>query len=149
MLARLNSEFAYARGLLAGVSKTRGVSAAPTRTVGDYFEEWARRHGDRPALANDVESLNYRQLDARANRYARWARGKGLGKGDVVALMMMNRPEYLAIWLGFARAGAAAALINTNLTGSSLAHCISAVKAKAAVVESRLMPAFATARAQL
>ena len=135
MLARLKSELAYARGLLSGVARTRVVGAAPTKTLGDYFEEWSLRHGDRPALGSDGESFSYRQLDARANRYARWARGRGLGKGDVVALMMMNRPEYLAIWLGFARAGAAAALINTNLTGPSLAHCISAVKAKAAVVE--------------
>ena len=149
MLARLKSELAYARGLLSGVARTRVVGAAPTKTLGDYFEEWSLRHGDRPALGSDGKSFSYRQLDARANRYARWARGKGLGKGDVVALMMMNRPEYLAIWLGFARAGAATALINTNLTGQSLAHCISAVKAKAAVVESRLMPAFATARPQL
>ena len=117
MLARLKSELAYARGLLSGVARTRVVGAAPTKTLGDYFEEWSLRHGDRPALGSDGESFSYRQLDARANRYARWARGKGLGKGDVVALMMMNRPEYLAIWLGFARAGAAAALINTNLTG--------------------------------
>ena len=146
MLARLKSEFAYARGLLAGVSKTRAVSATPTKTVGDYFEEWARRHGDRPALANDVEALSYRQLDARANRYARWVRSKGLGKGDVIALMMMNRPEYLAVWLGFARAGVATALINTNLTGPSLAHCIGAVKAKAVVVEARLAPRFSSAR---
>jgi fatty-acyl-CoA synthase len=146
MLARLRSEFAYARGLLAGVSRTRAVSAAPTKTVGDYFEEWARRYDDRPALANDVESLSYRQLDARANRYARWARGKGLGKGDVIALMMMNRPEYLAVWLGFARAGVATALINTNLTGPSLAHGIAAVNAKAIVVEARLAPRFASAR---
>jgi fatty-acyl-CoA synthase len=142
----LKSEFAYARGLLAGVSKTRGVSAAPTRTVGDYFEDWTRRHGDRPALANDVEALSYRQLDARANRYARWVRSKGLGKGDVIALMMMNRPEYLAVWLGFARAGVATALINTNLSGPSLAHCVGAVKAKAVVVESRLAPRFSSAR---
>ena len=149
MLARMKSEFAYARGLLRGVARTKVVGAAPTKTLGDYFEEWALRHGDRPALGSDGESFSYRQLDARANRYARWARGKGLGKGDVVALMMMNRPEYLAIWLGFARAGAAVALINTNLTGPSLAHCISAVKAKAAVVESWLMPAFATARPHL
>jgi fatty-acyl-CoA synthase len=149
MLARLKSELAYARGLLSGVARTRVVGAAPTKTLGDYFEEWSLRHGDRPALGSDGESFSYRQLDARANRYARWARGRGLGKGDVVALMMMNRPEYLAIWLGFARAGAATALINTNLTGQSLAHCISAVKAKAAVVESRLMPAFATARPEL
>jgi fatty-acyl-CoA synthase len=146
MLARLKSEFAYARGLLGGVARTRPVSAAPTRTLGDYFEDWARQHGDRLALTNETEVFSYRQLDARANRYARWARGRGFGKGDVIALMMMNRPEYLAIWLGFARAGVATALINTNLTGRSLAHCFGAVNARAAVVESRLLSAFASAR---
>ena len=86
MLARLKSELAYARGLLCGVARTRVVGAAPTKTLGDYFEEWSLRHGDRPALGGDGKSFSYRQLDARANRYARWARGKGLGKGDVVAL---------------------------------------------------------------
>jgi fatty-acyl-CoA synthase len=146
MLARLKSEFAYARGLLSGVARTRAVGTEPTKTIGDYFEEWALRHGDRPALASERESFSYRELDARANRWARWARSQGLGKGDVVALMMMNRPEYLAIWLGFARGGIATALINTNLTGPSLAHCFASVKAKAAVVESRLAPAFTTAR---
>jgi len=49
MLARLKSEIAYARGLLSGVARTRIVGAAPTKTLGDYFEEWALRHGDRPA----------------------------------------------------------------------------------------------------
>ena len=41
----------------------------------------------------------------------------GVGKGDVVALMMPNRPEYLAAWLGIARAGGVIALLNTNLSG--------------------------------
>src|SRR5580704_11534325 len=133
MLARLKSELAYARGLLSGVARTQVVGAAPTKTLGDYFEEWSRRNGDRPALGSDGESFSYRQLDARANRYARWARGRGLGKGDVVALMMMNRPEYLAIWLGVARAAAAGALLNTHLACQSATHCSSALKAKPAV----------------
>ena len=82
------------------------------------------------------ESLTYRQLDARANRYARWALAQGLGKGDAICLMMPNRPEYVAIWIGFARVGVATALINTNLTGPSLAHSVAIVGAKAAIVEA-------------
>ena len=39
--------------------------------------------------------------------------------------MMGNRPEYLAFTMGFAKAGITIALINTNLTGSLLAHAIS------------------------
>ena len=42
----------------------------------------------------------------------------------VVALIMANRPEYLFAVHGLAKIGAAAALINTNLTGQPLAHAI-------------------------
>ena len=43
---------------------------------------------------------------------------------------MTNRPEYLAIWLGISRVGAVVALLNINLTGPSLAHCIDVVIAE-------------------
>lgn len=72
-----------------------------------------RRTGSKPI--SDRETLTYADLDRRANRYARWARSKGIGKNDVVALVMPNRPDYLAIWLGVASAGGVTALINTNL----------------------------------
>ena len=83
--------------------------------------------GDAPALLSDRESLTYRGLAQRANQYARWALGQGLAKGDVVCLLMTNRPEYLAIWLGLTSVGVVVSLLNTNLIGSSLAHCIRAV----------------------
>ena len=81
------------------------------------WPEVTARHGDKPALISDLETLTYRALAARANRYARWALAQGLRKGEVVCLLMPNRPEYLAIWLGITRAGGAVALLNTNLTG--------------------------------
>src|SRR5271165_4866879 len=105
MISRLRSELAYAGGLLRVVRATRVVTKRPTRTLGDHLAEWAAQHGDRPALADDRASYSYRGLDARANAYARWARARGLRKGDAVALMMPNRPEYLAIWFGLVRAG--------------------------------------------
>ena len=71
-----------------------------------------------PLCSAKPRTLTYRQLDARANRYARWALARGLGKGDAVALMMPNRPEYMAIWFGLTRAGVGDALINTNLAGA-------------------------------
>ena len=78
-----------------------------------------------------ASSMTYRQYDRRGNQYARWAMAHGVQKGDVVALMMPNRPEYLAVWLGVARAGGVTALLNTNLTGTALAHCVNIVKAEA------------------
>ena len=108
MLTRLRSDLAYASGLLRVVRGTkRRAPSGPTHTLGDHLAEWAAQHGDRPALANDRESYTYIGLDKRANAYARWARARGLRKGDTIALFMPNRPEYLAIWFGLVRAGLA------------------------------------------
>ena len=45
-------------------------------------------------------------------------------KGGIVAIMMENSPHYVCIWLGLAKAGVTAALINTHTRGVSLAHAI-------------------------
>ena len=72
----------------------------------------------------------------------------GVGKGDVVALMMPNRPEYLAVWLGIARAGGVTALLNTNLTGAG-ARALRQHRRSRSTSSStrRSSTAFATARA--
>src|SRR5208337_1080290 len=85
----------------------------------------------------------------RSNRYARWARAQGLAKGDVVCLLMPNRPEYLAIWIGVTRAGGVVALLNTHLTGASLAYCIDAVAPTHVIVASELAHVLATAEPHL
>ena len=149
MLARLKSEIAYAGGILRALRRTRPIAENRNLTLGDYLEGWAKTFGDRPALLGETEAFTYRQLDARANRYARWAGAQGLGKGDAICLMMANRPEYVAIWLGMARAGVTTALINTNLTGPSLAHSIAIVGAKAAIVDAHFLAQFATGLAKL
>ena len=51
---------------------------------------------------------------------------------------MPNRPEYLAIWLGITRVGGVVALLNTNLRGRSLAHCIDIVAPAHLIVAAEL-----------
>ena len=70
-------------------------------------------------------------------------------KGDVVALLMPNRPEYVTVWLGVAKIGGVTALLNTNLTGASLAHCMNVVNARIIVVDAALLPLFDTAKPHL
>ncbi len=113
---------------------TAPISRNPTRILPTVVEELAARLGDAPALLSDRECMSYRALFERSNQYARWALAQGLTKGEVVGLLMANRPEYFAIWLGIVSVGGVVALLNTNLVGASLAHCIDAVSPRHLIV---------------
>ena len=69
-------------------------------------------------------TMTYRELNKLSNKIANWAFRMGLTNGDIVPLMLDNSPEFIAVWLGLAKIGIAAALINTNLSGNALSHCI-------------------------
>jgi fatty-acyl-CoA synthase len=115
------------------------------RVLPTVIEEVAARSGDAPALLSDRESLTYRALAQRANQYARWALDQGLAKGEVVCLLMTNRPEYVAIWLGITSVGVVVALLNSNLAGPSLAHCINIVSPEHVIVAAEVADPLATA----
>src|SRR5262245_7964463 len=108
---------------LRALELTAPIPENPQRIFPNVIEELAEKFGDAPALLSEHKQLTYRELAERSNRYSRWALDRGLGKGDVVCLLMANRPEYMAIWLGLTRIGCVVALLNTHLSGPSLAHC--------------------------
>jgi len=115
------------RDWLRALEATAPIAAQPKRLLFHVIEDFAQKFPDAPALICSDESLTYAALAARANAYARWAIAHGIAKGETVCLMMPNRPEYMAIWLGLSAIGVVVALINTQLRGPSLAHCIDAV----------------------
>jgi fatty-acyl-CoA synthase len=146
IVANLRRDSQYL-GLGARVAwNLRKVRPTGSYTVANLFEQWVERTPDAVVVRFEGRSLTYAQLDAMASRYAHWARSQGLGRGDVVALLMENRPEYMACWLGLAKVGIIAALINTNLSGSSLAHCLRVSEARSLVLGSELRDAFVGAR---
>lgn len=80
---------------------------------------------DAEAIVFEGRCYTFAQLDELANRFAHWATaGLGLVKGDVVALLMENCAHFVAAWLGFAKVGVIASLLNTNVRGAQLVHCI-------------------------
>ena len=103
IIERLGSEVAYITGAGRALLRTTPIARHRTRTLRDLCEDLARRYADRPALASVHESFTYAGLNGRANQYARWMRDQGYGKGDVIALLMPTRPEYLAVWFETAR----------------------------------------------
>jgi fatty-acyl-CoA synthase len=148
-IADLRDDVAYLRGIFRTLRRVVPMARRRSRTFPDVAEELAARYGERPALLSAREMLTYAGFNARANRYARWALANGIGKGDVVGLLMPNRPEYPAVWLGVARAGGVTALLNTNLRGAALAHCINLVAPKQLIVADELAEAFASAAPML
>ncbi len=146
---RLLNEFEALRSVLRALRMTTPIARNPGRIFPVIVEELAARFGEQEALISDRERLTYRELDERANCYARWARREGLVKGDVVCLLMSNRPEYLAIWIGLTRVGVVVSLLNTNLSGAALGHCISIVAPKHVIVATDLHAQFRTAESEL
>jgi fatty-acyl-CoA synthase len=126
---------------------TAPIVRNPQRLLLDVIEELAASRGEALALLSARECLSYQQLTERANRYARWALDQGLGKGETVALLMPNCPEYMAIWLGITAVGGVVALLNTQLRGPSLAHCIDIVAPKHLFVAVELIEALHSASA--
>jgi len=94
------------------------------RTAADLIERCAARHPERTFVRFEGRDQSYAAYNAAANRVAHWALERGIGKGQVVALLMENRPEYLELWAGLAKVGATTALINNSLYGPALVHAL-------------------------
>ncbi len=130
---------------LRALELTKPIASNPYRTLPIVIEEVAALQGSKPALVSDRESFTYSDLTRRANQYARWALVQGIAKGDVICLLMKNRPEYMATWLGLTCTGVVVALLNTNLAGPSLAHCIRLVSPSHILVDADCVDTLSTA----
>ena len=139
------AKISAAKTWLKAIELTSRIEAEPRRLFADVVEEWAQQQPGRLALLSHGESFTYRELAGRINRYARWARGLGIRRGHTVCLLMSNRPDYLACWLGISSVGGTVALINTRLVGQSLAHCINIARADHIILAADCEDAFETA----
>jgi len=114
------------------------------RTVADMWEDAADAWAHKVAVIFHGHSFTFADMECAANRIANWAGGSmQLSQGDTIAVLVNNRPEFIALWAGCAKLGVKCAFINTALTGSRLLHCISIVSPKMLVYESALHDAVA------
>ena len=127
LAANIRRDLKFVGGLRRLLKRIKPIELDSPDLVCDDFEEAVDKFGDNVAVEDEHRALTYRELDAMANRYAHWARSRNLRRSDVIGLMMTNRADYLAAWIGFSKVGIASALINTNLTGQALAHCLNIV----------------------
>ncbi len=128
---------------------TAAIERQPRVTMPVLVGRWAERDGAAVALASRDAVWNYRDFASACNRYARWGLERGLRPGDAVALVMENRVDYPAIWLGLARIGVAVALVNTNLRLDALAHALGAVSPKLILCGAGAAAAVAAVRGRM
>jgi fatty-acyl-CoA synthase len=145
MLARL----ALLARLAPGVATLAREKPTSTTTLADRLEARARQGGEQTAILFEGARWTYGEWNEAANRVAGWAADRGLRTGDSVALLMENRPEFVATWGGLAKLGVTAALLNTNLTGRALSHALAASKARHLVVGGECLDRFATTDGEL
>ena len=116
-------------------------------TLPAMLDDLAALHGDRPALLDGGERIDYAELARRTARIALWAASRPAG--EVFGLLMPNRAEYVVVWLGLVRAGRVVALLNPNLVGDALRHAVRAAACTAIVVDPTLRPQAAECGAPL
>uniref|UniRef100_A0A452VAB0 long-chain-fatty-acid--CoA ligase n=1 Tax=Ursus maritimus TaxID=29073 RepID=A0A452VAB0_URSMA len=121
------------------------------RTVPILFASTVQRHPDKTALIFEGTDTHwtFRQLDDYSSSVANFLQARGLASGDVAALFMENRNEFVGLWLGMAKLGVEAALINTNLRRDALRHCLTTSRARVLVFGSEMAPAIFEIQASL
>jgi fatty-acyl-CoA synthase len=146
---RLARDWRFLRGLRRTLARVASIKAESDDLLCDDLEDAVDRHRERPAISFEGRALNYGELDALANRYAHWAKEQGIRRGDTVALFMPNRLEYLPIWYGLSKVGVVTALINNQLVGEALAHCLNLSAAIHCIVDEETAEPFEQVREDL
>jgi acyl-CoA synthetase (AMP-forming)/AMP-acid ligase II len=109
------------------------VAEAGAITLHDEFRRAIRVYADRTAVVSPTASLTYAELGLRANRTANALRGLGLRRGDRIAVLAENRPEFIETYLASANLGVTVIALNIRMHHSELAHCINQAQPEVAV----------------
>lgn len=144
----IKSDWIYINGFRRIIGAISRFDPEAEYTLADAIEDAIDDHSERIFISFEGKEITYADFEARANRFAHWGQSVGLKKGDTVALFMENRPDYIAFWTGMAKIAVRTALINYNLSGAGLAHCIRVADCKAIVMNPELAPQYASARDQ-
>jgi acyl-CoA synthetase (AMP-forming)/AMP-acid ligase II len=94
--------------------------------LAEVVREAARRHGHRALyVMPDGRALSYRQLDTGSDALAAGLHRRGIGVGDVVALLVPSGPAYTLCYAAAAKLGAVTAGVNEKLSPPERAACLS------------------------
>ncbi len=135
--------------VVKAVKKAKSMDLDSIESIGKTIEELSVKYGDKPALLFEAEKYSYRELNEQANRVANTFLAKGIKKGDVVVVLLDNRPQLLFCIIGLAKIGAISSLINPNLRQAVLEHCVTIEPTQTYIIDEELVDAFEEIRPNL
>lgn len=96
----------------------------PDSTLYEGVADVGERRPDHPALRVDGGVITYAELLQRARKVSRGIAGLGVEPGDVVAVWLSNRPEWVVCQLALSRIGAAMVAVNTRYRTHELEYML-------------------------
>ena len=118
-----------------------GFMARPSAktSIGKVFQDRAGRYGDKTFIKFQDETVTYREANETANRYAAVLAARGVGRGDVVGIMLKNSPRAVLLMLAVVKLGAIAGMLNYNQRGKVLAHSVGLLGSVVLIGEDELL----------
>ncbi len=134
---------------LKGVYELATSKPEKQKSIGMLLEKHARQRPDHIAIRYEDVTYTYDQFNRKANQLAHYLTSKGIGSGDVVAIVLENRPETLIAVLAIVKLGAIASMINTSQRGEVLLHSLTLVKPKMIIVGEEMLDNVSTVEGDL
>ncbi len=125
-------EKTWLRHYPAGVPAEIDASLYPSLVA--LLEESFRKHRDLPAYRFMGRTVGFGQVDDASRAFAAWLQAAGLVRGDRVAIMMPNVPQYPVVLAAVLRAGCVVVNVNPLYTPRELEHQLKDSGAKAIVI---------------
>src|SRR5262245_36989499 len=137
-IAECNSRRDRGSVMKSGLMSALATATGALSTVGSLFRAWAKIQSSALAIEFGERRISYGELLDRVDRATLMLAGRGLARGDRVALLSRNRPEYFEIELAAANLGAITACLNWRLSKRELAYCVDLVSPRLLIVEDEL-----------
>jgi crotonobetaine/carnitine-CoA ligase len=109
------------------------------RVVHKALERQVERYGNKTFLYFKDRRFGYADMNAYADRVASGLQSLGIRKGDKVAILLSNCPEYLFLWFGISKLGAMEVPINTAHRGDILAYMLDNSDACTLIIDYRFI----------
>jgi long-chain acyl-CoA synthetase len=108
--------------------------------LGKMLEETVKAYRKKSALFFEGKEISFEQLDENVNRLANGLRKLGIQKGDRVAMMLPNIPEFVYSFFALQKLGAIAVPFNTMYKGREILHILNDSEARAIITLTNFAP---------